>query len=106
LIHVLSCSMAKQEIGSEGNWHIAAREVAAEIRYSADKKSTRRSRQDLRGVANKLMAWWNLVFVGLVIAQAFSGKFDARLATVGIVLFLVAYLVATLLYVKRGGDKQ
>ena len=80
------------------------REVAHAIRYYADRRAAHpRPGRDLRGIADKLMTWANLVFAGLVVAQAFSNKFDTSVAYLGISLFVSAYIIAIVLYTKKGG---
>jgi hypothetical protein len=49
------------------------------------------------------MAWTNLVFAGLVLAQALSDEKDYLVAGVGLGLFVGAYLVAR--GVMRGDEK-
>ena len=48
------------------------------------------------------MEWGNLVFAGLVIAQAFSVQFDYARALVGVAVFAGAYSVAD--RIMRGGE--
>jgi hypothetical protein len=98
--------MAKQSDGSNqpGSLVVAASELASAIRYNADKRPSRRRRRDLRGVADKLMTWGNLVFAGLVIAQVFSGRFDPTIAAIGVLVFVAAYIFAIALYIVKGGE--
>lgn len=57
---------------------------------------------DHRGrISEKLMEWANLVFVGLVIGQVFSNRFDGVWAIVGIVLFVAMYTIA-ITFMKGG----
>ncbi len=63
-------------------------------------------RTNLRGVADKLMTWANLVFGGLVIAQAFSDSFDIQVASVGVGVFVSAYVIAIVLYMMEGGERR
>jgi hypothetical protein len=90
---------------SQVNLAEAVREVAGAIRYGEDSRSSQhqidRETEDRGRLAEKLMEWGNLVFAGLVIAQAFSDEFDFVLAFVGAVVFAGAYFFAYRL--TRGG---
>jgi hypothetical protein len=55
-------------------------------------------------VADKLMTWANMVFVGLVIAQVFSRPFSVPAAFAGVILFAGAYLLAVV--IMRGGGTR
>jgi hypothetical protein len=83
----------------------AVHEVAAAVRYGENSRSSQqqmdREADDRGRLAEKLMEWGNLVFAGLVIAQAFSDKFDFVLAFVGAVVFAGAYFFAY--WLTRGG---
>lgn len=57
--------------------------------------------EDRREVAKHLMMWANMVFGGLVIAQAFLAKFDVYMGLVGVGLFIGAYLFSV--HIMRGG---
>jgi len=98
--------MAKQSDGSikQSGLVLAASELGSAIRYHADKRPSRRHGRDLRGIADKLMTWGNLVFAGLVIAQVFSGRFDATIAAIGVLVFVAAYFFAIALYMQEGGE--
>ena len=54
-------------------------------------------------IAGKLMVWANMVFAGLVLAQAFFQRFDVLTALAGVVLFIGAYLLAV--RIMRGGEE-
>ena len=54
-------------------------------------------------LAQGIMAWGNLVFVGLVLAQALSDQKDYTLAGAGALLFVGAYLFAQ--QIMKGGEK-
>ena len=54
-------------------------------------------------LAQSIMAWGNLVFVGLVLAQALSDQKDYTLAGAGALLFVGAYLFAQ--QIMKGGEK-
>lgn len=82
----------------------AADGVATAIRYHADKK--KRGRRNFRGVADKFMALGNIIFGGLIIAQAFSKNFETDIAIVGLLSFIAAYAVAIFLYAKEGGERR
>ena len=60
---------------------------------------------DQRGrIAEKVMEWGNLVFVGLVIAQAVpGGLFDFRVALFGVAGLVGAYFVASRMMKGGGG---
>lgn len=65
----------------------------------------RKSVPDRRGrKAEKIMEWGNIVFAGLVVAQAFSDYFDLMRAVVGFAALLGAYFVAD--QMMKGGDEQ
>lgn len=54
-------------------------------------------------LAQNIMAWGNLVFVGLVLAQALSDQKDYTLAGAGAILFVGAYLFAQ--QIMKGGER-
>jgi hypothetical protein len=54
-------------------------------------------------LAEKMMARANLVFIGLVITQAFSDEKDYAIAGAGAALFVGAYLFAR--HLMKGGEK-
>lgn len=60
---------------------------------------------DQRGrIAEKVMELGNLVFGGLILGQALSGKFfDPRLAFSGVIGAIIAYVVAVRIIMKGGG---
>jgi hypothetical protein len=55
-------------------------------------------------IADKLMTWSNMVFAGLVVAQAFSEQFDFYTALAGVVIFVGGYLFAVT--TMRGGGRK
>lgn len=61
---------------------------------------------DQRGrIAEKVMEWGNLVFIGLVISQVISGPpFKLIPAMAGVVGIVLAY-VAGIKFMKKGGGK-
>ena len=54
-------------------------------------------------LADKIMTWANLVFVGLVVAQVFSEQKNPDIAVAGAALFIGTYLFAHGL--MKGGEK-
>ncbi len=54
-------------------------------------------------LADKIMTWANLVFLGLVVAQAFGDTKDPLLAVAGAALLFGGYLFAHGL--MKGGEK-
>ncbi len=52
-------------------------------------------------IAEKVMELGNLAFAGLVISQMLVGIFDFQIASIGLIMFLSAYLGA--FYMMRGG---
>ncbi|MBI2029054.1 hypothetical protein HYT02_01420 [Candidatus Gottesmanbacteria bacterium] len=48
------------------------------------------------------MEWGNLVFVGLVVTQAFADEFKLVIAVLGVIALIGAYLVSFLI-MKGGG---
>lgn len=65
---------------------------------------SRREYENRGRLAQNIMAWGNLVFVGLVLAQALSfQQRDYLLAGTGAVLFVGAYLFAQ--QIMKGGEK-
>ena len=61
--------------------------------------------RDQRGrIAEKVMEWGNLIFVGMVVTQLFSdSKFNFPLAVVGIIIGIIAYIAAII--IMKGGGK-
>ena len=55
-------------------------------------------------VADKLMAWANMVFAGMVIAQVFARPFSVLVALAGAFLFIGAYVLA--ISIMRGGERD
>lgn len=80
-----------------------ARAVRAREETSNKQQEINLDVENKRAQANNLMAWANWVFAGLVVAQAFSDKFDYRFAVVGVVLFAVGYLLAY--RIMKGGGR-
>lgn len=66
-------------------------------------KGKKLDRQQRNKVADKLMAWANMVFAGLVIAQVFARPFSSLTALAGVILFVGAYVLAVA--IMRGGGK-
>lgn len=65
---------------------------------------TKRLSADQRGrIAEKIMEWGNLVFIGMVIVQVIPGPFNPVVAITGIALIATAYGLAVKL--MKGGDK-
>lgn len=56
-----------------------------------------------QSLAEKLMELGNLTFAGLVVGQAFSSQFQATHALLGLVLFVILYMLA-IRYMRGGGD--
>ena len=82
----------------------AISELASAIRNSKRSHGLQHNAENRRAKANSIMSWANLVFVGLVISQAFSDKFNSLVAVIGGVAFLAAYYVAD--RIMKGGDHQ
>ena len=84
----------------------AVREVAKAIRYQEEARASRMKLKSKvyarRQIAVKLLTWVNLVFVALVVADAFSADFNPSVAYIGAGLFLGVYLFAYGL--MRGGE--
>jgi len=60
----------------------------------------------LEKIAEKIMEWGNLVFVGMVVSQFVPGvDFSVEYAIIGYVALITAYFVATQM-MGRGGDKR
>lgn len=66
---------------------------------------TKRLTVDQRGrIAEKVMELGNLAFAGLILGQALAGRpFDFRLALLGFIVMIIAYLVAVRF--MKGGEK-
>lgn len=78
------------------DWSICYDVLAMEKRLSSDQRCR---------VAEKIMEWGNLVFVGLVIGQFVPGPLsDSNLLLVGVASIAGAYWLA--LRLMRGGGKQ
>ena len=101
-------SSKQSERASQAHLAEAVREVASAIRYGENSRSSQqqidRKAEDRGRLAEKLMEWGNLVFAGLVIAQAFSDEFNFVLAFVGVVVFAGAYFFAY--WLTRGGGHK
>ena len=82
----------------------AIKEIALVFRDWQRDNDSQQESENHRVIANSLMAWANLVFVGLVIAQAFSSKFNPLIAIVGGISFLLAYYVAS--RIMKGGERK
>ena len=82
----------------------AIRESAIIFRDGQRSKDSQQENENRRVIANSLMAWANLVFVGLVIAQAFSSQFNPLIAITGGISFLLAYYVAS--RIMKGGERK
>lgn len=55
-------------------------------------------------VADKIMELGNLIFIGLVVSQVFSGqKFNPVIAVLGFFIIIIAYAVA--IWLLKGGRK-
>lgn len=85
----------------------AVREVASSLQANRSRIFTQhmidRDADDRGRLAEKIMAWANLVFAGMVVAQALSDSFDHKVALVGAGLFVGAYLIAY--GILRGGER-
>ncbi len=90
--------MAKGESKKAGMAQ-AVRSVGRAIRSQKDEMAENRRTQ-----ANNIMAWANLTFAGLVIAQVFSETFNATIAVVGGLTFLAAYYFSD--RIMKGGDQS
>ena len=85
----------------------AVREIAKAIREDQKVKESHsridQETENRRQIAQNIMAWANLVFVGLVIGQAFSDSFDITIGVIGGAIFVGAYFLAQ--QVMKGGDR-
>lgn len=75
-------------------------DATLEIAHAIRSKKGENKRQR----AGKIMDWGNLVFGGLVVAQAFSPQKDFLLAVIGIVVFAGAYYYAH--QITKGGENK
>ncbi len=87
----------------------AGHEIAAAVRYTADKDRSLERQNEQRANARvqwatKLQEAGNLVLAGTVIAQVFAVEFNSEIAVVGVAIFMGAYLFAYIL--MKGGGRE